>query len=272
MNLDINSICKHYNKIIQDSVIDLSEISFVHPWAIAFCCLNIIKKHRLPDKRLTLPKNIDALRYLKRIHFDEFLIEMGYDEAAKKLRNIQITEKDNLNIQEITRCRYRDELDARLGRFIAMFENFGLNDNEARLTTALLGELGNNVFDHNSGNWPTDISGCIIVAQNFPQMKRIEFVVCDPGIGFKGSLIVRFPELKDDIEAIKKGLAGNTSRINEERGNGLKFIQQFTIGKFSGNLTIHSGAGLVEVSERGITEKIVPKILGTIVQIMLYYK
>lgn len=46
----------------------------------------------------------------------------------------------------------------------SMLKNFGLNvDDEAR-ATALVGELGNNVFDHNDGQWPTDVRGAIILA------------------------------------------------------------------------------------------------------------
>jgi len=150
--------------------------------------------------------------------------------------------------------------------------NFGLRENDARLVVALIGELGNNVYDHNLGNWPTDISGCFITAQNYPQKKCLEFVIGDPGIGFLGSLKANFPGLSDDISAIKHGLAGNTGRINEDRGNGLKFIQNWTLENFSGNILIHSGKGLVFLDKDKIEGKEAVEIVGTIVQIMLYYK
>ena len=77
---------------------------------------------------------------------------------------------------------------------------------------SVVGELGNNVFDHNSGSWPLNISGCIIAAQNYSKEKSIQFVIGDPGVGFRGSLKSAYPEINNDIEAIKKGLAGNTGR------------------------------------------------------------
>lgn len=181
-------------------------------------------------------------------------------------------EKDNLNIQEIIHSRYRDEFSARLERFVSIFKNFGLEENDARLITAIVGELGNNVFDHNALNWPTDISGCFIAAQNYPLKKILEFTIGDTGMGFLGSLKARFPDLNNDIDAISCGLAGNTGRINEIRGNGLKFIQGWTIDNFSGNINIHSGNGLVKIDENGIKSEETFKIIGTIVQIMLYYK
>ena len=63
--------------------------------------------------------------------------------------------------------------------------------------TVLVGELGNNVFDHNEGLWPTDIRGAIIIGQNYPQLKKIEVVIADPGVGFKRSLQLRDPNLTD---------------------------------------------------------------------------
>lgn len=168
-------------------------------------------------------------------------------------------------------CLYRDEFNARLGRFITMFKTFGLNENDAQRATSLVGELGNNVFDHNLGNWPTNISGCIIAAQHYPSTKTIEIAVGDPGVGFYGSLKAAFPEINNDIDAIKLGLAGNTGRIGEIRGNGLRLIQQWTLQNFSGKVMIHSGNGLVIVNKTGMKEYTVNKILGTIAQFMINY-
>jgi hypothetical protein len=152
-----------------------------------------------------------------------------------------------------------------------MFKSFGLNENDAQRATALVGELGNNVFDHNLGNWPTKVSGCIITAQRYPNTKSIEIAVGDPGVGFYGSLKAAFPNVRNDIEAIKLGLAGNTGRIGEIRGNGLKLIQQWTLQNFSGKVMIHSGNGLVIVAKAGMKEYSVNKILGTIAQFMINY-
>ncbi len=152
-----------------------------------------------------------------------------------------------------------------------MFKNFGLNDEDAHRALIIVGELGNNVFDHNLGNWPTNFSGSIIAAQNYPRLNRIEMIVADAGVGFLGSLRNAFPDLTTDIAAIKKGLEGNTGRIGENRGNGLKTIQKWTIGNFHGILTIHSGGGLVQVDENGTQEKEVAPIVGTLAQFVIYY-
>lgn len=77
--------------------------------------------------------------------------------------------------------------------------------------------------------------------------------------------------MSNDIEAIKLGLAGNTGRVGEARGNGLKVIQQWTIQNLAGCVMIHSGNGLVIVDKTGMKESKVNKILGTVAQFMINY-
>ncbi|PIR91986.1 hypothetical protein COU01_04130 [Candidatus Falkowbacteria bacterium CG10_big_fil_rev_8_21_14_0_10_44_15] len=272
MTLDFNTTYNNLNEIIKGAVIDLSDVEFIHPWALVMICLLLVERCEMRDRKLILPKNQDLLCSLKRMHFCNILSELKYDEEVKFLNQLTMPEQDNLNIHEILHCRYSDEFSGRLGHFYNMFKNFGLSRDDANLATNIVAELGNNVFDHNLGNWPTDIGGCIIAAHNYPQTKCIEVAVGDPGVGFRGSLKSAFPELKSDVEAIKKGLAGNTGRVGETRGNGLKFIKSWTINDFYGKLFIHSGDGLVIAGKDGSVEKQVNKILGTIAQIMIYYK
>ena len=224
-----------------------------------------------PNKQLILPNKPETNAYLKRMRFDNILAELGYIEAKEVLDKVQIPERNNLNIHELMHCYYRDEFNARLGRFITMFQTFGLNESDAQRATALVGELGNNVFDHNLGNWPTNVSGCIIAAQHYPSTHTIEIAVGDPGVGFYGSLKAAFPDVSSDIKAIKLGLAGNTGRIGEIRGNGLKLIQQWTLQNFAGTVMIHSGNGLVIVDKSGMKDTEVNKILGTVAQFVINY-
>ena len=270
MNLDFNNLYKNIDKIIKGSIIDLSEVELVHPWSMVLICLLLIE--RMPDqnKRLILPNNPKTKAYLKNIGFDKILSELNYNEF-EELDNVQIPEEDNKNIQELMHCFYRDEFNARLSYFIEMFKDFGLTESDAQRATALVGELGNNVFDHNLGNWPTSISGCIIAAGHYPDTHTIEIAVGDPGAGFYRSLKTAFPKITSDKEAIKLGLAGNTGRVGEARGNGLRLTQLWTIQNFSGSVMIHSGDGLVIVDKSGMEEKTVNKILGTVAQFVISY-
>jgi hypothetical protein len=272
MNLDCESIYEYLPKIVKGSAIDISECKFIHPWALVFICLLLSERHNHSDKKLILPINKDALKYLKRAHFDKILEELSYSKEASQLKRNEINEKDNPNIEELRHYKFRDDFQSRLGKFIKVFLSFGMEENEARLVTALIGELGNNVFDHNALNWPIDITGCFISAQNYPKMRMVEFVIGDIGIGFLGSLRKKFPTLKNDIEAIKFGLEGNSGWFEGKRGNGLLNIKDWTFTNFSGSLCIHSGRGLVSLNRERLIVKEENQITGTIVQVMLYYK
>lgn len=271
MDLNFDTFYQNYQKIIKGSVIDLSAVEFIHPWSIVMTCLLLIERTKDSTKKLILPNKAETKLYLKRMSFEKILNELGYTDEGEILKTMEAPIDPNLIIQELTHYYYRDEFNAKLSRFLSMFKNFGLSQDDSSKATALVGELGNNVFDHNSGNWPTDVVGCIIAAQHYPDLRTIEVTVGDPGVGFYGSLKAAFPELRNDLEAIKKGLAGNTGRIGEVRGNGLKLIQQWTIQDFSGKVMIHSGEGLVTVDRNEMKEYTVNRILGTLAQFLIMY-
>lgn len=271
MNLNCESIYKYLSNIDKGSTIDLSGCRFIHPWALVFICSLLSERHNLPDKKIILPKDKESLKYLKHVHFNEILKKLSYFEEADQLEKAVISETDSPNIAKLRYSKSRDEFQARLGKFLRVFESFGLDENEARLVTALVGELGNNVFDHNQFHWPLDITGCFTIAQNYPKLKMVEFAISDTGIGFLGTLKGKFPDLKDDVSAIKFGLEGNSGWFEGKRGNGLINIKDWTFLKFGGNICIHSGEGFVSLDKKQILEKKVYKITGTIVHVMLYY-
>ncbi|OGC92766.1 hypothetical protein A2876_00200 [Candidatus Amesbacteria bacterium RIFCSPHIGHO2_01_FULL_48_32b] len=272
MRLDQTTIHGLISNFLSTNAIDLKDLEFIDPWCLVFVCLSMVERAENRERKLILPTNTDVLSYLKRMHFEKLLNEFGYTESAQILSQIKLPEKDNLRVQELYHCNYRDEFNARLEYFIKMFQNFGLDEDDSRRATSLVGELGNNVFDHNSGNWPKNIVGCLIAGQCYPRRNEIMISVGDPGIGFLGSLKLAFPELEDDLSAIKKGLSGFTGRVGERRGNGLRLIQEWTINNFSGKVIIQSGSGQVEVSQKGLIEQSVPPILGTIASFVIYYK
>jgi hypothetical protein len=272
MDKSVEKFYEYFDEIVKDTMIDLSTMIIGDPWVIGEVCLLLIERQALSDKKIILPTDSSTLNYLKRIRFKSFLLELGYTEANQSFDAVSVSEEKDINALEITHCRYVDEFSARLGRFERMFKDFGLNDEDSKRALVIVGELGNNVFDHNVGSWPTNFSGGIIVAQNYPDKRRIEVVVADAGVGFLGSLKNAYPDLKDDIEAIRKGLKGYTGRIGENRGNGLKLVQSWTIKNFHGILYIRSGGGLIHVDEDGEQDKQVPKLLGTLAQFVIYYR
>ncbi len=273
MDITFDTIYKRYQEIFPGHTINFEKATWFDPWAIGLACLKGIEFKDQADKNLVLPKDADMLTYLKRMHFNKILMEFTYNSFLGPLRALEINEHDSDDVCEILHCEFRDALEAQLSSKIRrMFRHFGLNELDEARATALVGELGNNVFDHNDGQWPSSIRGAIILAQHNPNKHRIEIVVADPGIGFSGSLRAANKSIASDEDAIVLGMSGVTGRVGESRGNGLKVIQDWTINKFDGIVRIHSGSGLVVVDGNGQKAHSVFPIVGTLASFVVKYK
>ena len=93
------------------------------------------------------------------------------------------------------------------------------------LISAIVGEIGNNSFDHNLGNWP-DIPG-IFFSYN---LKKGRVVLADRGQGVLKTLKKVKPGLKNHQDALYTAFTEIISaRAPEYRGNGLKFVKNVVI-------------------------------------------
>ena len=89
------------------------------------------------------------------------------------------------------------------------------------LVVAIAGEIGNNSFDHNLGNWP-DVMGVFFGYD----IKKREIVLADRGRGILQTLRVVRPNLADHKQALRVAFTEVVSgRAPESRGNGLKFVR-----------------------------------------------
>lgn len=273
MELNFNNIYQNLSAIFKDGIIDLKKINSFDPWAIGLICLKAIENKDNSSRNILFSENTDANQYLKQIGLDEIMKKFTYDDSClSQFESMEINEQNNFNIHRILYSRFRDEFNAYLESTIRkMFRDFGMKETDEQKATVLVGELGNNVFDHNEGLWPTDIRGAIILAQKDTKVKKIELVVADPGIGFLNSLRGIPEPPVTDIDAIKLGLKGTTGRVGERRGNGLPLILDWTINQFNGIVKIHSGNGLVIVDKNKQETKSVNKIVGTLAGFMVLY-
>lgn len=90
------------------------------------------------------------------------------------------------------------------------------------LIVAVAGEIGNNSFDHNLGNWP-DTPGIFF---GYDVNKRYA-VLADRGLGILATLKRVKPELDNDENALEVAFTEILSgRAPESRGNGLKFVRK----------------------------------------------
>lgn len=113
------------------------------------------------------------------------------------------------------------------------------------LVSAVVGEIGNNSYDHNLGNWP-DIRGIFFAYD----LNKKQIVLADRGQGLLKTLRTVRPGLKNDSEALEVAFTEIiSSRATEARGNGLKFVRQvisdnpFDLEFYSGHAKLHIKQG-----------------------------
>lgn len=103
------------------------------------------------------------------------------------------------------------------------------------LISSSTGEIGNNSFDHNLGNWP-DIPGIFF---GYDLAKRT-IVLADRGRGILETLKSVKPELDSHTGALKVAFTEKISGRAEKRGNGLKYVK---INAMQGAITLDFQTG-----------------------------
>lgn len=113
------------------------------------------------------------------------------------------------------------------------------------LLTLIAGELGDNSFAHNVGNWP-DVPG-IFFSYN---LDKRHIVLADRGRGILTTLRQVRPNLASDVDALYVGFTEIVSgRSPEKRGNGLKVIRRVAESNPIG-LELRSGLGVVRIPQK----------------------
>ncbi len=143
-------------------------------------------------------------------------------------------------------CPTRDVFQARLDKLYRESTVPSLlSPEDASLLVAVVGEIGNNCFDHNLGQWK-DAMGCWFSWSMDGKEEKILVVVADRGQGVFNSLKMVKPDLKSEEEALKIAFEKRISgRSPEQRGNGLKFVRTIVNGPMDRGLIFCSGARFV---------------------------
>jgi hypothetical protein len=126
--------------------------------------------------------------------------------------------------------------------FMARMQSYIMETNKY-LEAAIIGEIGNNTFDHN-----------FIFEKKFPwgvycnlSYKQKYTVLADYGMGVRQSLLSVLPLINSDFEAVKLAFTKRISgRSPEQRGNGLKFVSE-TIWQNHWHLYFQSGSGVCSI-------------------------
>ncbi len=148
-------------------------------------------------------------------------------------------------ISSINHCYTQDVFRARLDKLAFEIDNNSSTKILAPLIVAITGEIGNNSFDHNFGNWP-DVSGIFFA---YDINKRL-IILADRGVGIRATLLRVRPDLEDDLAALKVAFTEHISgRMPEQRGNGLKFVNNIAT-KNSIGVSLQSGIALVNIAKQ----------------------
>ncbi len=139
-------------------------------------------------------------------------------------------------------CETRDVFKVRLDKMAILLDKENSTKDLASLIIAVAGEIGNNSFDHNIGNWP-DVPG-IFFAHDLN--KRI-MVLADRGVGIRATINKVRADANNDMTALKLAFMEKISgRWPEQRGNGLKFVRGVAL-EHSIKIFLQSGIAVTEI-------------------------
>ncbi|MEK7508270.1 MAG: winged helix-turn-helix domain-containing protein [Patescibacteria group bacterium] len=159
-------------------------------------------------------------------------------------------------------CSTRDVFQAREEKLLLTLKNM-VNEDLLYLLVGAVGEIGNNSFDHNLGNW-RDTAGVLFVAD----VKAREIILVDRGQGVLATIKRVRPQTKTDKDALLTAFTEIISgRYPEQRGNGLKYVKKI-IQENNLYLEFYSGNAMVKIANGNFTleeaGKIAPGTLAII--------
>lgn len=142
-------------------------------------------------------------------------------------------------------CERQDRFNSRLQKLSEILTQRLGTDGQALVSVlgTMVGEIGDNSFAHNLGNWP-DVPGIFFAYDLYERY----IVIADRGRGVKATL-QRVRPTNSDEEAL--GIAFTeviSGRSPEQRGNGLKVVREIA-QQYGVNLLFRSGLGLVEIDK-----------------------
>ena len=191
-------------------------------------------------------------RYYLKEDLEKFL-RQDSEEYKENLSSLAIewaTNQSPTSISPNVYCETNDIFSARLQRLSSELQGIAELKDIFPLTVAITGEIGNNSYNHNIGNWP-DVQG-VFFGYN---IKKREIVLADRGRGILKTLQRVLPNLKNDQEAVEVAFTKYISaRAPEDRGNGLKFVRDviasypLKLKFFTGNAAVELGEGSTELN------------------------
>lgn len=182
--------------------------------------IDTLRRWDKTGKLIAVRAGTGAHRRYKRIDIDLFINDLFVMARSWVFSNIPGEPRQDFF------CQNSSVFQARLGQMESIFGRVLAIGDLYPLLVAVSGEIGNNSFDHNLGNWP-DTPGIFFA---FDVNRRI-IVLADRGQGILATLSRVRPDLIGHKEALELAFTEQISgRAPESRGNGLKFVKQVVSG------------------------------------------
>lgn len=163
------------------------------------------------------------------------IFRLAYDWASS---NIPYTPESDFY------CSTSDRFKVRHERMTHEFEKVISLQATGSLISSAAGEVGNNSYDHNLGNWP-DIMGAFFSYD----LGKCLIVLADRGVGILATLRRIRPDLSNHEEALRVAFTEFvTGRAPEHRGNGLKYVMK-AITQAKASFIFQSGDAILEVKK-----------------------
>jgi len=230
--------------------IELREINFIDPYGmVGLLEIGELFKSEGIRKIIYLPESEEVLKYLERMDFFQFAERYFILEPS----DIQISEKYLRSsysdvLLEITPIEKSDDIHFIVGKVkdrshAILARHLNYDENAINNFIVALSEVCQNIIEH------SEYKGFVgIQKYRFQGIDKnvVKIAVMDIGIGFRKSLSERF-SLKNDLDAIEKGLLHGTSRFTEKgRGHGLSAVRRF-VKQWNGKLSIRSGTAKLSI-------------------------
>jgi len=150
-------------------------------------------------------------------------------------------------------CPTVSEFKGRLSKLQSALEKIPDLKDYYSLVVGVVGEIGNNSFDHNLGNWP-DIPGIFFSCDT----NKRQIALADRGQGVLRTLKKVWPDVKNDEDALRIAFTEKISgRSPEARGNGLKFVLGVVLSR-PVELEFYSGGAKATVGN-GVKKLVISK-------------
>ncbi len=214
-----------------DVQLDLSMVTWTYPSGlVALACIS----RSAASLEVVWPTAVDQQRYLSRMHLDQVL--RAQHPGVLPLPDVRHHAAELCEVAFAQQTRDVDQL-SDLVRDHA--ESARIPAEWAEALEEGTWEICDNALVH------SDWGGGFLAAQHYFQRREIEYAVGDAGVGIRGSLLIEYPDLADDVSAILKAREYGATRFGQNtRGAGLsETVDQVTA--LGGRVVVRSGTAMV---------------------------